>query len=694
MAAPNLLSVSVVGIFFATRLGHFVKSVTARAHCYAVGDSENNTVDKMACGHLPVQNGADVARVCENITTQKRRLHHAERDIFRGEQRRKTGYNVKRIVCIHFGDEPDARVPNLNYTLYIFMRKEMPKELEAIKFGKPAAFKVPEGVDEKRALGILNPSGGVAVVCGYNVVKNTASARSSIGLCQQTSVFFPDLTVREHLVYFGKVVILDEPSAGLDVENKREIWDLLLGMRSKSTLIISTHDMEEADILADRIIVMADGRVLCSGSPAFLKKAYGTDRFIAAYEMHGVGYQLRIVKDPKGLDLSQVLRAVRKAAPKAEADDKMKEAIVSLNTLSHAGFVRMFKELEERGTELGIKAIGVMVATLGDVYIKINLEWVPDGLQPKADYMPNEKDVAIAGSVSGTRPGAARQLGALLTKRAIFFSRSHFLILLVFLTPALVFLLAFDGNRERLLETSVNTRSLPLSMKTLYGDAHAFAQHDVAAKDYFDQYRPLVESEDARLRIFKDATNALLAEAQEDYVAFSQAYLLGGVFEGKRLESWYNPFAPLSHAIGVNLLDTALLRLLTGKHAARIRTTIKVTANPLAGQTEQQKRQMGTVNSMVQMFFGLLSWTFVAPAVVGLLLSDFVIFPFTETASHAKELQLMTGVSGYLYCLSNFFFDLVVYLVAFVPLAVCFVFLYSLETQSYGNKLVNPVAFL
>ncbi|KAG0423853.1 hypothetical protein HPB47_000384 [Ixodes persulcatus] len=121
---------------------------------------------------------------------------------------------------------------------------------------------------------ILNPSGGVAVVCGYDVVKNTALARSSIGLCQQTSVFFPDLTVREHLVYFGKVVILDEPSAGLDSENKRGIWDLLLGMRSKSTLIISTHDMEEADILADRIIVMADGRALCSGSPAFLKKAY------------------------------------------------------------------------------------------------------------------------------------------------------------------------------------------------------------------------------------------------------------------------------------------------------------------------------------------------------------------------------------------------------------------------------------
>ncbi|KAG0423854.1 hypothetical protein HPB47_000385 [Ixodes persulcatus] len=341
----------------------------------------------------------------------------------------------------------------------------------------------------------------------------------------------------------------------------------------------------------------------------------------------GVGYQLRIIKDPEGLNVSQVLRTVRKAAPKAEADDKMKEAIVSLNTLSHAGFVRMFKELEERGTELGIKAIGVMVATLRDVYIKINLEWVPDGLNPRADDMPDEKDVSIAGSVSGPRPGAARQLGALLTKRVIFFFQSYFLILLIFLTPALVFLALFGGNRESVFGLSVNTRSLPLSMKALYGDAHTFGQHDVAAKDYFDQYRPLVESEDARLRILENATKELLTKAQEDYVAFSQAYLLGGVFKGKR---WSSDCFP---------------------------------------------------------------WIFAAPGVVGLLLSGFVIFPFTETASHAKELQLMTGVSGYLYCLSNFLFDLVVYLAAFVPLAVCFVFLYSLEAQSYGNQLVNAVAF-
>ncbi|EEC14592.1 ABC transporter, putative [Ixodes scapularis] len=258
--------------------------------------------------------------------------------------------------------------------------------------------------------GMLKPSGGVALVCGYDIVKNTTHARKSLGFCQQGDVFFTDLTTWEHVVYFAKlkglgrtqaktqardtltavgldsklndlpeklsggmkrrlfiamavvsspkVVLLDEPTAGLDPENKREVWDLLLGMRAKTTLIISTHDMDEADVLADRIVVMAEGRALCSGSPAFLKKAYG------------VGYQLRILKKPGTFALLTVVNIIKTTAPNAEEKEKQNEVIVALNTLSHRGFISMFKELELHQSSLGIGAIGVTVATMRDVYVK------------------------------------------------------------------------------------------------------------------------------------------------------------------------------------------------------------------------------------------------------------------------------------------------------------------------------------
>lgn len=70
-------------------------------------------------------------------------------------------------------------------------------------------------------------------------------------------------------------MLLDEPSTGLDPENRRIMWDVLKEVRKTCTMFLSTHDMEEADVLGDRIVIMAKGNVRCSGSPAFLKKALG-----------------------------------------------------------------------------------------------------------------------------------------------------------------------------------------------------------------------------------------------------------------------------------------------------------------------------------------------------------------------------------------------------------------------------------
>lgn len=72
-------------------------------------------------------------------------------------------------------------------------------------------------------------------------------------------------------------MLLDEPSAGLDPDNRRIMWDVLLTLRSTCTILLSTHDMEEADVLADRIVIMAKGTIRCAGTPAFLKKELGKE---------------------------------------------------------------------------------------------------------------------------------------------------------------------------------------------------------------------------------------------------------------------------------------------------------------------------------------------------------------------------------------------------------------------------------
>ena len=72
-----------------------------------------------------------------------------------------------------------------------------------------------------------------------------------------------------------QVLFLDEPTAGLDVETRRQMWTILKRMQAGRTVLMSTHYMDEAEYLADRIAIMVDGRIQCCGSPAFLKRAFG-----------------------------------------------------------------------------------------------------------------------------------------------------------------------------------------------------------------------------------------------------------------------------------------------------------------------------------------------------------------------------------------------------------------------------------
>ena len=82
----------------------------------------------------------------------------------------------------------------------------------------------------------------------------------------------------------SKIVLLDEPSSGMDTTARRILWEMLKKNKNGKIIILTTHYMDEADILGDRIAIMAEGDVQCTGSSLFLKNRYG------------VGYNLKISK--------------------------------------------------------------------------------------------------------------------------------------------------------------------------------------------------------------------------------------------------------------------------------------------------------------------------------------------------------------------------------------------------------------
>ena len=169
--------------------------------------------------------------------------------------------------------------------------------------------------------GTLKATSGDALVNGYSISRSTSKARRNLGICTQKDVIWDDITLEEHLYLFSKlrgckkifieisrmidslgfpekakslagtlsggqkrrlcvgismiggnkVVYLDEPTAGLDPVSRRQLWELIDKNRKGRAILLTTHFMDEADVLGDRIAIVKEGRLRCLGSLRFLK---------------------------------------------------------------------------------------------------------------------------------------------------------------------------------------------------------------------------------------------------------------------------------------------------------------------------------------------------------------------------------------------------------------------------------------
>ena len=91
------------------------------------------------------------------------------------------------------------------------------------------------------------------------------------------------LSIAMALVSDPEILFLDEPTLGLDVIARSELWDVIRDMKGHATIILTTHYMEEAEALSDRVGVMKDGRLLALGTPGALKAQTGQEKFEDAF---------------------------------------------------------------------------------------------------------------------------------------------------------------------------------------------------------------------------------------------------------------------------------------------------------------------------------------------------------------------------------------------------------------------------
>ena len=178
---------------------------------------------------------------------------------------------------------------------------------------------------------LTRPSAGDATLMGHSVVTDAAGVREVTGLSPQETAVAGNLTVRENLLLMAelygtpravalkkteemleltglaevadrrakvlsggwqrrlsvamalisepKVLFMDEPTLGLDILARREFWKLIRSLRGKITLVLTTHYLEEAEALSDRIGIMKNGELIAVGTVAELNARAGTESF-------------------------------------------------------------------------------------------------------------------------------------------------------------------------------------------------------------------------------------------------------------------------------------------------------------------------------------------------------------------------------------------------------------------------------
>ena len=193
----------------------------------------------------------------------------------------------------------------------------------------------------KMLTGLTRPTSGDAFLNGKSILTESGAVKAMIAVSPQETAVAPNLTVRENLELMAgvhgfpkseakdraaalsdcfslgeiadtragklsggwqrrlsiamalisdpQILFLDEPTLGLDVLARSDLWDMIRNLKGKMTVILTTHYMEEAEALSDRVAIMKSGRLLLTGTPEEIRSRAGTDKFDEAF--------VRIVKE-------------------------------------------------------------------------------------------------------------------------------------------------------------------------------------------------------------------------------------------------------------------------------------------------------------------------------------------------------------------------------------------------------------
>jgi len=263
---------------------------------------------------------------------------------------------------------------------------------------------------------LIKPDNGTIGAYGLEIPQDIDFVRKSFGFCPQHNQLWKTLTVADHLNLYArlrgkklseneltrfvdeiglsgsmyqaagalsggqkrklsvgiafigdpKFVILDEPSSGMDTFARRQLWEFLKSRRNGRVIMITTHFMDEADALADRVAVMAHGQLQAMGSQAFLKERFGCGYQLIAAAQDSASAPMVLA------NMKQIVLQHLQSLENVEFQTQGKEAVVRMPFACRDVLPNILDAMENAKNTRICSSYGLAVANLEEVFLKIS----------------------------------------------------------------------------------------------------------------------------------------------------------------------------------------------------------------------------------------------------------------------------------------------------------------------------------
>ncbi|XP_037723613.1 ATP-binding cassette sub-family A member 3 isoform X1 [Drosophila subpulchrella] len=584
--------------------------------------------------------------------------------------------------------------------------------------------------------GMFPPTSGTAIINGSDIRTNIEGARMSLGICPQHNVLFDEMSVSNHIRFFSrmkglrgkaveqevakylkmieledkanvasvklsggmkrklsvccalcgdtKVVLCDEPSSGMDPSARRQLWDLLQQEKVGRTLLLTTHFMDEADVLGDRIAIMCDGELKCHGTSFFLKKQYGS------------GYRLICVKRDD-CETNEVTALLNKYIPGLKPEcDIGAELSYQLPDSASSKFEEMFGQLEDQSDELHLNGYGVGITSMEEVFMKVGAEKDSTGnLKDQSEIMnggsgfrgeDDNESVQSDGIFSENRrllqgfQLLSNQWKAMLLKKFLYTWRNKLLLLIqnimpVFFVVVTILIIETQGTFQELKPITMSLTQYPLAVTVLDRSQVVSGSN---SSEIANKYAELAESYGSNYGLELTGTKGfeeyILDLGKTIQVRINSRYLVAATINESMIIAWLNNQALHTAPLTVNMVHNAIADRLMGSSVR-----IAVTNAPLPYTTNTLLSQLSMGNNLGTQLASNLCFC------MCFVSSIYILFLIKERESRAKLLQFVGGVKVWTFWLSQFICDFATYIVTALIVVITIVCFQEPGLSSFGE---------